>query len=138
MQELNLSCWNISIEFNFIVWPFKYQVFAVARALFSSTAHHRTLFFLWDKKDVHLKGHCPIRPLNVNIYKYMCIDVCGDITTPRSEQKNWLPINQIIGARIVQSVWRLGYGPYNPGFASWQEQNVFLFSGLSREALITL
>jgi len=68
----------------------------------------------------------------------MCIDVFSDIRTSRSEQRNWLPIDQIIGARIVQSVWRLGYGPDNPGFASWQEQNVFLFSSQSREALITL
>jgi hypothetical protein len=110
----------------------------VARALFNLNAHYRTLFFLWDKKDIYLKGRCPIRPLKVNIYTYMFIDVCSDITTARSEQKNWLPINQIIGARTVEAVWRLGYGPYNPGFASWQEQNVFLFSNLSREAVITL
>jgi hypothetical protein len=69
---------------------------------------------------------------------YVCIDTCSDITTSRSEQKNWLPINQIIGARIVQSVCRQCYGPDNPGFAAWQEQNVFLFSSLSREALVTL
>lgn len=108
----------------------------MARALFNVNAHYRTLFFLRDKKDVHIKRHCPIPPFKVNIY--MCVDVCSDITTSRSEKKNWLPINQLTGARIVQSVWRLGYGPDNPGFASWQEQNVFLFSSLSREAVITL
>jgi len=118
VQELNLSCRNISIEFNLIVWPFKYQLSAAARALFNLNAHHRIFFFLWVKKDVHLKGHCPIHPLKVNIY--MCIDDCSDITASGSVQKNWLPINQIIGARIVQSVWRLCYGPDNPSFASWQ------------------
>jgi len=93
VQELNLSCSNISIEFNLIVWPFTYQVSAVARALFNLNAQHKTLFFFWDKKDVHLKGHCPICPLKVNIY--MCIDDCSDITTSRSEQKNCLPITKL-------------------------------------------
>ena len=76
------------------------------------------------------KGTLSHSSIKVNVY--VCIDVCSDITTSRSEQKNWLPINQIIGARIVQSVWRLDCGPDNRGFASWQEQTVFLFSSLSR------
>ena len=38
----------------------KCQVSAAARALFSFNAHCSTVFFLSDKKDVHLMGqHCP-------------------------------------------------------------------------------
>ena len=38
--------------------PFKFQVSAVAKALFSSSAHYGAVFSCLDEKDVHLMGQC--------------------------------------------------------------------------------
>jgi len=50
----------------FSVWPFKCQVSAAARALFSFNAQCRTVFSMSEKTDEHLMEKlCPIHLLKV-------------------------------------------------------------------------
>jgi hypothetical protein len=57
------------------VWPFKWQFSAAGGALFSLSAHCRTLLCLSDEKGVHLMGQtCPVPPLKFRIVQGMWVN----------------------------------------------------------------
>ena len=53
------------------MWPFKFQVSAAARALFSLGAHCGSVLLLLSEKGVHVRGqHCPICVLKAKVNNF--------------------------------------------------------------------